>query len=367
MARNEDKPGAAASGDKKSPDKSRRTVKKPTETEAVKVVSGRVVKTKPPTVPKKPPAKPKKAIPAAAAEPAQKPTSATGAAAGDTTVRNTVNLSKAGHEALQAGNLHGLDARQAHFIDLWLVTQNATQAYQDAGYECKSDAVAAAAASRLLKKVKEHPYTHAKRAELFARTEEITGRVIERVYGAAMADPRELVEYVYKCCRFCHGTKHQYQMTPKQMKDRKEAHKQAVYEAVQEKRPKPKFDPLGGLGFDATLDPHPECPECNGEGIGKLVIKDTRHLSPGALSLYGGTKQGKDGIEVKVADQRPYLEMLGRLFNINIEPVVPPAPGATKEDLDALYERAQQTTRNWQADMAKRAADLAAMDQEEDA
>lgn len=367
MARKKETLGSNASGDQQSPDITRRPVKSTPETDVVKVVSGRVVKNSTAKASKKPPAKPANAAPATTSTAAKTTRSRTGAAAGNAKVRKAVDLNKKELKALQAGNLHGLDERQAKFIDIWLVTQNATQAYIDAGYECKSDASAASAASRLLRKVKEHPYTHAKRAELFAKTEEITGRVIERIYGAAMADPRELVEFVYKCCRYCHGKGHQYQMTPKQMADRKEAHRAAVEEAKTAKDKLPRLDMLGGIGFDATLDPHPDCPECHGQGIGQLVLKDTRYLSPGALSLFGGVKPTKEGIEVKVADQRPFLEMLGRLYNMNIEPVVPPAPGATKADLDAIYERAQQNTKNWQDAMVKRAKDIAELDDGDDA
>ncbi|QIB09003.1 hypothetical protein GZ982_30100 (plasmid) [Pseudomonas fluorescens] len=268
---------------------------------------------------------------------------------------------------MQAGSLHDLDARQAKFVDLWLVTQNGTQSYLDAGFECKSDAVAAAAASRLLRKVKEHPYTLAKRAELFAKTEEITGRVIERVYGAALADPRELVEYVYKCCRWCHGKDFRYQMTPNQMTERKARHDQAVAEAKREKRKAPEFDELGGLGFDANLDPHPDCPECNGNGVGHLVLKDTRHLSPGALALYGGVEETKDGLKMRIADQRPYLEMLGRIFNMNIEPAQPVVATVSKDVLDAIYASGQEKTTAQREAMAKRRAEIDALDSGGDA
>ncbi|NWA11984.1 terminase small subunit [Pseudomonas gingeri] len=357
--RKEETPASTnAAGDKVSPDVPVRTRKTPRKTDEVKVVGGRVVKKAPPKAPSKPATKTKTA---ATAKPAAR-AKTTGKASGDTTVRSTVELSAKEIKALQAGSLHGLDERQAKFIDLWLVTQNATQAYQDAGYECKSDAVAAAGASRLLRRVKDHPYTQAKRAELFARTEEITGRVIERIYGAAMADPRELVEYVYRCCRCCHGLKHKYQMTPRQMEERKDNHKRAVAEAKLEKRPPPKFDQLGGLGFDATRDPNPECPECNGQGLGQLILKDTRYMSPGALMLYGGVKPTKEGIEVKVVDQRPYLEMLGRIFNMNIEPAAPPVAVVDRAVLDEAYARGQAKTDAQRQQMAERAARIAALE-----
>ncbi|WP_426237559.1 terminase small subunit, partial [Pseudomonas sp. TWP3-2] len=330
----------------------------------VKVRGGRIQKTPPKKAPKKPvPAtkKPRATKAAAAAPAAPAPAKAPRKTGGSTGVKKSVNLKAKELEALQAGCLHDLDARQAKFVDLWLVTQNGTQSYLDAGYECKSDAVAAAAASRLLKKVKDHPYTQAKRAALFANTEAVTGKVIERIYGAAMADPRELVEYVYKCCRCCHGKNFRYQMTPRELEARQERHKQLVAEAKHEKRKPPVFDELGGLGFDANRDPHPECPECNGNGIGQHVLKDTRHLSPGALVLYGGVKETKDGLEMKVYDNRPYLELLGRLYNMNIEPAAPPVALVDKAVLDERLERGRLATQAQREAMAKRLADIAGL------
>lgn len=277
--------------------------------------------------------------------------------------KNPVKLSAAELKALQAAGLHGLDARQAKFIDLWLVTQNARQSYIDAGYTCKNENVASSAACKLLSSAKVQPYLLAKRAELFKRTAEVQDRVLGKIYGAAMADPRELVEFVYKCCRYCHGIDHQYQLTPRQLKDRETEHKRLVTEAKAAKAPAPgPLDTLGGMGYDQNRDPHEDCPECNGNGLGRIVLKDTRHLSPGALSLYGGIKEGKEGIEVKVADQRPYLEMLGRLFNMDVEREAPLMAVVSKDELNEIYARAKERTDAQRALMGQRLAAVAKLE-----
>lgn len=354
------------SGDIQAPDKPARRAKKPPKTEDVKVVSGRVVK----KAPAKPPRKPAKTTAKTAAKIAavleqasveKKPRAPR--KTGTTKVKPTVQLSQEELEALQAGSLHGLDARQAKFIDLWLVTQNATQAYLDAGFECTNPNSAASAASRLLRRVKEHPYTLAKRAELFAKTEEIQNRVIDRVYGAAMSDPRELAEVIYRCCRYCWGEGFKYQMTPHQMEQRKERHKQEAALAKIEKRTAPKFDPLGGIGYDQTRDPNPDCPECNGVGTRVEIIKDTRYLSPGAVGLYGGFKVNKDGgVEIKVADQLPYLTLLGRIFNMSVEAPPPVAVAVTKDQLDEIYRVGQEKTQRQRDEMAERARQIAELE-----
>jgi len=357
------------SGDKVSPDLGKRKPREPLKTDGVKVANGRVTKTPAKKAPAKharaakKPAAVKPKTPAAAKAPGK---ARVGAAAGQPNVRNPVDLSKKQLQAMETASLHGLDERQAKFIDLWLVTQNGTLSYLEAGFECKSDAVAAAAASRLLRKVREHPYLLLRRAELFQRTAEVQERVISRIYGAAMADPRELVEYIYTCCRYCHGLGFGYQFTPRQMREREEEYELAKREAAaaSPKRRLPPLDRLGGLGYDATRDPHEDCPECFGRGHGQLVLKDTRHLSPAALALYGGVEETKDGLKVRIAEQRQYLELLGRLFNMNVEPAAPPVAIVSKEQLEEVYQRAQRNTDKQREDMAERAAAVAALDPE---
>lgn len=66
----------------------------------------------------------------------------------------------------------------------------------------------------------------------------------------------------------------------------------------------------GGYGFNKTAMPHPDCPECMGEGVETVHLADTRE----ALShpLYQGVKQTKDGIEVKIADRAKALDQVAR-------------------------------------------------------
>lgn len=367
------------SGDSKSPDAAapkprapRKTAPKAAPKAApVKVVKKAPAKKPQKTAPPKAPSRARKPAPAAVpAEPAAAPVKpkAPRKKPGSTALRNPVDLSKKALEALQVANLHGLDERQAKFIDLWLVTQHATQSYLDAGFECASDASAAAAASRLLRKVREHPYLLTKRAELYQRTAEVQERVINRIYGAAMADPRDISEYIYTCCRHCHGVGHRYQMTPRQIEERQEEYQALVDEAkaTRGKKPKP-LDMLGGGGFDARRDPHPDCPECHGIGLGRMYIKDTRHLSPASLGIFGGIKQTKDGIEAKVWDQRPYLEMMARLYNMDIEPKADMVLSVDKDGMNEILQRAKDNTQMQRDAMSERARQIAALDAEDNA
>ena len=52
-----------------------------------------------------------------------------------------------------------------------------------------------------------------------------------------------------------------------------------------------EFDEASGIGYDPRCDPHPDCPECFGEGVVKVFVKDTRDLSPMAERLYAGVEE----------------------------------------------------------------------------
>lgn len=341
--------------DKVSPSRKPRSPSKSASSAEVKVHQGRITQ----TVPKKSPAKapasrskaPAKAVPAKPAAKAK--TERKGS--GTTVIQSSAKLSKKQQEALEAGALQGLDARQAKFVDLWLVSNNGTQSYIDAGFEVKSDQVAAAAASRLLRKVKDHPYTKSRRAALLADTEEVQNRVLEVIFDTAFADARDLVEYRYFCCRYCHGKDFKYQFTPRGMADRKREHAELVAQAKAAKTKAPgKFDEEGGLGFNKWLPPHPDCPECSGTGHERIVIKDTSNLSPAAMRLFGGVKPTKEGPEVKVKDQLPYIEMLARLYGMEVERKVKIEAGVTEEELNSILANARAKTRAQREEMDNR-------------
>lgn len=117
-----------------------------------------------------------------------------------------------------------------------------------------------------------------------------TSDVLRDIINVLNADPRELIENVYGACRYCHGVDHLYQRTPQEFREHHDHHRGQL-----------KATPLeGGEGFDPYADPHLDCPECFGRGIQRVVLKDTRDLSPSALALYEGVKQTQHGIEVKM-------------------------------------------------------------------
>lgn len=126
----------------------------------------------------------------------------------------------------------------------------------------------------------------------------------------ALADPNELIGLKVGCCRYCWGVNHQYQW-----REREYLEEVAKAERLSKRDPDYPFpDPTGGLDFNHTIAPNPECPECRGEGIDRVVARDTSKLSPGARLLYGGVKKKRDGNELIIADKQKALENLTRMM-----------------------------------------------------
>ena len=157
--------------------------------------------------------------------------------------------------------------------------------------------------------------------------------LLKRLLDTATGDVNDLIRVERRCCRFCQGEGHEYQWRTER------EHKRAVDALLDEKsggdtqalialgdridaggRVPGMPEDTGGFGFDATAAPHPDCPECHGEGIATVHVTDTREVL--AHPLYDGLKQTKDGIEIKIADRSKALEQVARhlaFFNDKVE------------------------------------------------
>lgn len=149
-----------------------------------------------------------------------------------------------------------------------------------------------------------------------------TKEVLERLWGIATADPRELSEVLVVNCRYCWGKDHHYQWTPQRLRE-------ALAEFEQRKlgTPEDKWkamrapDETGGTGFNQRKDPNPQCPECHGHGEEHVVAKDTRDLSPKARLLYAGVKTTQHGMEIKTHNQKDALFDVGRQLGMFVKNV----------------------------------------------
>lgn len=304
--------------------------------------------------PRKPPSKARVSAKPPAAKAVAEAAASSPAKPGTTKIKNPIQLSEKELEALALAELHGLSPKMAKFVDLYLATYNATQSYRDAGYSAKTENAAAAGASRLLKKVKTHPYYAARQAEMFKRTADVQNSIIGVIHAAAFADAREISELRRACCHYCHGIGHKYQHTPREMEERLAEYEAALLEASASNKVLPPFDELGGLGYDKRLPPHPDCPECSGEGHQYLYFHDSRSYSPAALALYEGVEKTKDGLKVIAGSQKGYRELLGKIFDLHVEPAVVVQAGPSTEELDERIARAHEKTERQRAEMQER-------------
>ncbi len=164
--------------------------------------------------------------------------------------------------------------------------------------------------------------------------------MLERWWDIATADPNELVEYRRTCCRYCHGDNFNWQRTAKEM-----SRDQLAWDRRAAKNANDVFDQQGGIGYDAKREPNPDCPECFGDGLGAMHMKDTRNLSRGAKRLYAGVKTTKDGIEMKMQDQGIALVNVAKHLGMFIEKPEPPEDEETRvRKLRAQLDAMDQAT-----------------------
>lgn len=135
-------------------------------------------------------------------------------------------------------------------------------------------------------------------------------KIAQMFLEIAMTDPNELIGLRIGCCRHCHGDGHGYQWKEHEYLDALEKW-EALPVAVQASTAMPAIG--GGLGFDHTAEPDPECPNCMGEGLERVVARDTTQLSDGAKMLFQGVKQTRNGLEIQMADRAKALEMAARI------------------------------------------------------
>lgn len=258
----------------------------------------------------------------------------------------------------QVDHMAELTPVQVVFVNSFLTSLNGTRAYMEAVPTAK-ESTAATEAWKLQRNPKVKAAIHQRMQERIKRMEVDQDEVLRRYLTRLEADPRELVEYHRGACRYCFGAGHLYQYTPAELVQAKAKHeanwklKVLKSKGALSDADMPDFDEQGGVGFDARLEPNPECPECHGDGTGRVIIKDTRHLSPGALALYGGVEEGKDGIKVRIGNRDDALLQVARhtgFFEADNEATVFTA--AAPEELDAIYA-AKRASAQAKADKVK--------------
>lgn len=196
-----------------------------------------------------------------------------------------------------------LTPKQLRFVKEYMIDLNGTQAAIRAGYSAKT---ANEQAAQLLAKLSIQAAISAEREKQQERTEITADRVLREAWSILTADARELVQVKVGCCRHCWGEGHRYQRTVAEYN-----HDHAEWLAKQSAgKAQEDFEEQGGIGYNPLRAPHPECPECCGDGYSRVVLADTRKISPAAAALYAGAEQTKYGLKVVMHDKVAAMEKL---------------------------------------------------------
>lgn len=208
-------------------------------------------------------------------------------------------------ESAQPFNLrnYGLNDMQVRFVEEYLIDLNRTAAYRRAGYKGEGN-TAYVNASRLLRNAKVSQAIRDALDERSRRVKVTQDEVLKWWWDIATADATQLTEHHRGCCRYCWGLGHQYQW-----RDMVEFEEKRLEATERDKR-----EPVdvGGYGYDSTVDPNPNCPRCNGVGIGRSVFHDTRDLTGAERRLFAGIKEGKSGLEVITRNQDDAMKMVAQ-------------------------------------------------------
>lgn len=199
----------------------------------------------------------------------------------------------------------GLSDQQMIFAQHVVEGKTRVEAYRLAGYTGTGNA-AYVTASQLLRNPKVSRYVHHLRNERQRRYAAELDDVIGQLTAIINADPNEIAQYRRVNCRYCWGVEHKYQW--------RDIAEQLAAERKAEADGAHPPDTSGGIGFVDNGDPNPECPRCNGEGVGEPFFADTRDLEGDARYLLQSVKLGKFGIEILTADKDSARKELARLI-----------------------------------------------------
>lgn len=257
-------------------------------------------------------------------------------------------------QAEQTSAIDRLPRKQSQFVREFVTDYNGTQAAIRAGY---SEKTANEQAARLLAKVSIQAALREITADRIKRLELDADAIVRTWEAIANLDPNELSQFRRTCCRHCWGQDFRYQYAPAEFRKAKISHEEKRAELLAKSSGKSdigEFEGLEGDWFDKRKDPNRDCPECFGEGVGETFLQDTRKLSPEALAMYAGVKEGREGIEILTNSQEKARENLARvhgLFKDKEAEVNINLPAG--DELAKLYEEKMAKARARQANVMK--------------
>lgn len=194
-----------------------------------------------------------------------------------------------------------LSAKVKRFIAEYLKDNNATAAAARAGYSDPNYGRQLIANPNVAQSIAQQ-----QKASI-ARTLGSADEVLAQMWQLATFDANQLSQYRRGACRYCWGFGHHYQW-----RDAVEFDEETAKVEGREGARLPQD--TGGYGYDHNREPNPECPRCNGDGIGQPYFPDTRKLPPVSRLAYSGVKVGKNGIEITaISRERMFEAVMKRL------------------------------------------------------
>lgn len=209
-------------------------------------------------------------------------------------------------EALSLPAARELTPAMRAFADQYLLCLDPLEAASFAGYADP------AYGHTLLKHVEITRYLRGAMNRRASRVEVSQDHVLRRWVQMLQVSPNEYAQLRVGCCRNCWGMDHRHQYTDPELAEESARHRaeQDRLARISDHHERVPFDDQGGGGFNKNLAPMrgpddgwaaPEinadhsCPACGGDGEARMVLQDTRHLSPAALSLLQGVERGAHG------------------------------------------------------------------------
>ncbi|WP_320738993.1 terminase small subunit [Enterobacter ludwigii] len=198
----------------------------------------------------------------------------------------------------------GLTAQQRLFVAEYLKDANATQAAIRAGYSKRN---ADKIGPELLGKTRVAQAIAQQQKASIARTLGSADEVLAQMWQLATFDANQLSQYRRGACRYCWGFGHHYQW-----RDIVEFEEETAKAEGRDGARLP--EDTGGYGYDHNKEPNPQCPRCNGDGIGQPYFPDTRKLPAVSRLAYSGVKVGKNGVEITaISRERMFEAVMKRL------------------------------------------------------
>jgi len=131
---------------------------------------------------------------------------------------------------------------------------------------------------------------------------------VRRFRDIAFADIASIVGLHIEACRFCYGICHAYQWRTPQEYHGSRTETRAGFGSGNSKEA--EVPPEGDYGYDASLPPNQDCPECCGDGIPRIVFKDTRLFTDSERAVFAGVVESRYGVNYRFHDR---LAALGEL------------------------------------------------------